>query len=133
MNPESKKKLRVVIVDDHQQTRDGLSALLEFSEEIEVINQASTGWDALHVVAQEPPDLVFMDVQMSFGNGIETTRQIKKRWPDTDVLVMSAHPNPEHSSWARREGARDFIRKPFSWKQLAGLMRLYVESIQPAE
>jgi DNA-binding NarL/FixJ family response regulator len=121
MSSESKHKLRVVVVDDHKSTREGIATLLNLSEDIEVINQVSSGWDALHIIADVGPDIVLMDVQMRFGDGIETTRLIKERWPDVKVIVISI--NLSYKAEALRAGADCFLLKGDALSSIDDLIR----------
>ena len=96
------KKLRVLVVDDQEPTRQGVAALLELTADIEVINQASNGWDAVHIVAEEGPDVVLMDVRMPIMDGLEATRQITERWPQVKVIVATMYITQRGCAGCRR-------------------------------
>ena len=103
------KMLRVLVVDDQESTRRGLAALLEFAEDIEVVNEASNGWEALHIVADVLPDVVLMDVRMPIMDGLGATRQIKQRWPQVKVIVVTMYPS--HKAEALAAGADRVLQK----------------------
>jgi YesN/AraC family two-component response regulator len=102
-------KLRVLVVDDEESHRRGLMALLEFAEGIEVTCEASNGRDALRIVAAEQPGVVLMDVRMPIMDGLEATRQIKKRWPQVKVIVLSMY--RPYKAQAMAAGADWFLLK----------------------
>ena len=102
-------KLRVLVVDDQESHRRGVMALLEFAEGIEVTHEASNGQEALRIVEQEQPNVVLMDVRMPIMDGVEATRQIKKRWPQVKVIVLSMYRSYEAQAMAA--GADWFLLK----------------------
>ena len=102
-------KLRVLVVDDQESHRKGVMALLEFAEGIEVTHEASNGQEALRMVAAEQPDVVLMDVRMPIMDGLEATRQIKRRWPQVKVIVLTMYAS--HEAQAMTAGADWFLQK----------------------
>lgn len=82
--------VRVLVVDDNPGFRDSLISLLD-SEELEVVGQASSGKEALELVGATMPDVVLMDVRMPVMDGIETTRRLKERFPDVEVVALTGH------------------------------------------
>jgi DNA-binding NarL/FixJ family response regulator len=105
------KKIRVIIADDHAILREGLKALLALSDNIEVIGGASTGKEAIDLVAELAPDVVLMDVAMPIMDGIESTRRITKSFPGVKVLILSQHDNREYILSAVKAGASGYILK----------------------
>ena len=114
-------QLRVLVVDDQEPTRQGLKALLGFAEDIEVVQEACNGWEAVHVVAEEQPDVVLMDVRMPLMNGLDATRQIKERWPQVKVIVMTLY--PAHKAEALEAGADRVLLKGTDYGSLEDLIR----------
>ena len=114
-------QLRVLVVDDQEPTRQGLKALLGFAEDIKVIQEACNGWEALHMVAEEQPDVVLMDVRMPLMNGLDATRQIKARWPQVKVIVMTLY--PAHEAEALEAGADYVLLKGSDYGSLEDLIR----------
>ncbi len=106
-----KKKIRVLIADDHTIVRKGLCALLDGDKEIEVVGDAENGREAIKKVEQVQPDIVLMDITMPGLNGLETTRQLKKRHPKTKILILTMHDNEEYIFETLRAGASGYLVK----------------------
>jgi DNA-binding NarL/FixJ family response regulator len=123
------KKLRVLVVDDQEPTRQGVAALLELTADIEVINQASNGWEAVHIVAEEGPDVVLMDVRMPIMDGLEATRQIKERWPQVKVIIATMYPS--HKEDALAAGADRVLLKGSMRANLEDVIREVASSDEP--
>src|SRR5512141_1665167 len=105
------KKIRVFIADDHAILREGLKALLALSENVEVVGDASSGKEALEMIAKLTPDVVIMDIAMPIMDGIETTRRITKSYPGIKVIILSQHDNKEYILSAIKAGASGYILK----------------------
>jgi DNA-binding NarL/FixJ family response regulator len=103
--------MRVVICDDQAIIRDGLEMLLTLEKDIEVVGQAQDGAQAVELVAECQPDLVLMDLKMPGMNGIEATRQIRTRYPDVKVLVLTTYDDDEWVFDAIRVGAAGYLLK----------------------
>jgi DNA-binding NarL/FixJ family response regulator len=101
--------MRVVIADDQPRTRQSLKALLCASLHDLEIGEAANGTEALRLAEEMRPRLVVMDVRMPELDGIEATRQIKSRWPEIKVLVLSMYPGRQEE--ARAAGADLFVGK----------------------
>jgi YesN/AraC family two-component response regulator len=78
------QRIRVLIADDQQPIRQGLKALLNYVPQIEVIDEAVNGEEAVRLAAKYQPDVVLMDMQMPLMDGIQATRLIKARWPQVE-------------------------------------------------
>ena len=103
-------RVRVLIVDDHAVLRQALRLLLESHDEIEVVDDVSNGREA--AAAEElDPDVVLMDVVMPGLNGLDATRQIRKRCPNTRVLLLSGYEEEEQIIEALRAGASGYLIK----------------------
>jgi DNA-binding NarL/FixJ family response regulator len=103
--------IRVMLVDDHILIRAGLSALLQSLPNILVIGEASTGQEALEVVAREQPDVVLMDIAMPGLNGLDAAARIVKQWPGVRVIILSMHANKEYVGQALDAGATGYLLK----------------------
>lgn len=103
--------IRVVVVDDHQIVREGLSSLLGALDGIEVVGTAEDGRDAIHVVAESAPDVVVMDIQMPRLDGIEATRMITGRQPSVRVVMLTMNEDDETVLAAIRAGASGYLLK----------------------
>jgi DNA-binding NarL/FixJ family response regulator len=85
-----KKRITVLLADDHQIVREGFRSLLKQERDIEVVGEAETGRRAVQLTRKLRPALVVMDIAMPRLNGLEATRQISKNFPNTRVLILSA-------------------------------------------
>ena len=103
-------RLRVVIVDDHPLFREGLSAVLGDAD-MDVVGQASTGEEALEMVARTDPDVVLMDLHMPGIGGVEATRQLLADRPHVAVLVLTMMTDDATIAAALRAGARGYLLK----------------------
>ena len=112
-----------MIVDDHALVREGLRAVLEAEEGIEVVGEASDGREALRACVELSPDLVLMDVRMPGMDGLEATRQIKARMPGVAVVMVTMHDNPDYLLEAVRAGAAGYVLKEASGERIAGAVR----------
>src|SRR6202795_5059237 len=103
--------LRILIVDDHAVVRRGVRSLLESHEGWQVCGEATTGRDAVAQSLQLRPDVVIMDLSLPELNGLDTTRQILKAAPDTEVLVLTMHHSEELARDVLQAGARGYVLK----------------------
>lgn len=105
------QKHRILIVDDHTLLRAGLRALLVEDPAIEVVGEADNGREAIRLVGQVTPHLILMDLTMPSMNGIEAMTEIKKRYPDVRMLVMTLHKGEDYIHAALEAGANGYILK----------------------
>ncbi|GLZ31089.1 DNA-binding response regulator [Lentzea sp. NBRC 105346] len=103
--------MRVLIADDHPVFRRGLRALLDCTDGIEVVAEASTGNEAITAAREHEPDVVVLDLHMPDGTGVEAAKQILSRKPGTGVLVLTMHEDDELVFAAMRAGARGYLVK----------------------
>jgi DNA-binding NarL/FixJ family response regulator len=108
MNPEP---IRVLIVDDHAPFREGLRALLNSVQHMDVVGEAETGEQAVAKAASLQPDVILMDLQMPGMNGIEATRQIYQSSPHIGVIVLTMFEDDDSVFAAIRAGARGYLLK----------------------
>lgn len=104
-------KIRVLLADDHTIVRQGLRALLDSQEDIEVVGEAEDGRQAFEKTKELIPDIVIIDITMPNLNGIEATRQIKKLNPEIKVLVLTVHDNEEYIHQILQAGASGYLLK----------------------
>lgn len=110
--------MRVLIVDDHPVFRDGIRALLEATPGISVVGEATTGEAAMTLAEEHRPDLVLMDVGMPGINGIEATRRIVARRPETRVLIVTMFEDDASVFAAMRAGAGGYVLKDATKEEL---------------
>jgi len=107
----SEAAVRVVIVDDHAIVRQGLRALLEAEDDIEVTGEAGSVEEAIRRVGLDEPDLVLMDLQLPDGTGVDACREIMSRWPGTTVLILTSFADDEALYSAIMAGAAGYVLK----------------------
>ena len=103
--------LRILIADDHDVVRRGLTSLLSSRRGWVVCGEATTGREAVALAAQHRPDIVVMDISMPGLNGLEATRKIRKMLPKTEVLVLSLHYSDQLVREIVDAGARAYLLK----------------------
>jgi DNA-binding NarL/FixJ family response regulator len=107
----SKKKLRILIVDDHYVVRMGLLALVETEPDLEVVGEAANGKEAVELFLKLAPDLVLMDVRMPGVDGIEATRKICELSPGVRILMLSTYDGDADIYKALQGGASGYVLK----------------------
>jgi two-component system response regulator NreC len=118
--------VRVLLIDDHTVVRAGLRALLEATERIDVVGEASSGEEAVARTKQLQPDIVIMDLAMPGMGGIRATRQITALGLDTRVLILTVHDEEEHLSEALDAGAAGYLNKSVADTDLVGAIEALV-------
>lgn len=101
----------VVIADDHHLVRQGIRALLDRADDIRVVGEASSGEDALDLVAELSPDVLVMDITMPGMNGVEATRELIQRETRTSVVMLSMHSDVALIRQAVQAGAIGYVLK----------------------
>ncbi len=117
------KKIRVLIVDDHQVVREGLTSVLEGKGDIEVVGLAGDGSEAVEKARELSPDVVLMDISMPKMNGVEATRQIKKEKPEIGVVILTMYADEEYIFDLVRAGAAGYLLKDADSAQIAKAIR----------
>jgi len=120
---ENKKRIRVLIVDDHEVVRQGLVYFLESQSDIEIAGHAGSGLEALEKVVEASPDVILMDLVMPEMDGIETTRRIKEKYPTVKVLALSTFIDENKVTEALRAGMVGYLMKDTSSDDLARAIR----------
>jgi DNA-binding NarL/FixJ family response regulator len=113
------KPTKTLLADDHTIVREGLRALLLADKAIEVVGEAHNGREAVEMAAALRPDVVVMDIAMPLLNGLEATRQILAKHPETKVLILSAHSDDAYIDRVIAVGAVGFLIKQTSAQILA--------------
>lgn len=103
--------IRILIADDHGVLRAGLRALLSAEPELEVVDEASSGNEALSLANELQPDLILLDISMPDLGGIEVTRRLKEMLPNTRVLILTVHEDESLLQEAIQAGASGYIVK----------------------
>ncbi len=109
---------KVMLVDDHEIMREGMSALLRKYSEFEVVGQASDGRQAVEQAMELKPDIVIMDVGMPNLNGIEATRRLVGQFPNLKVMALSTHSDGSMVTKMIKAGAAGYILKESAFDEL---------------
>ena len=110
-------------MDDHDVVRTGLRELLRTESDLEVIGEASNGFEAIEVLRDIRPDVVLMDLTMPVMNGLEATRIISREYPDCLVLALTAHEDKEYFFEMLAAGAKGYITKQAAGEELISAIR----------
>src|SRR5882762_10237501 len=119
----SARRITVLLADDHQLVREGFRSLLKHERDIEVVGEAENGRQAVQLTRKLRPNVVLMDIAMPLLNGLEATRQIRKEFPDSRVLILSAHSDDAYVEQVTALGAAGFLLKQTSSHNLATAIR----------
>ena len=111
INMENIAKRRILIVDDHEQFRNGVKMLISREADLEVIGEAQNGQQAVSLAQKLQPDVILMDVKMPVMDGIEATRKIHAKMPGIKILALSMYTDKSFVSGMMRAGAVGFITK----------------------
>jgi len=117
------KRITVLLAEDHEIVREGFRSLLKHEQDIEVVAEAATGRQAVQLTRKLHPAVVVMDIAMPLLNGLEATRQIRKDFPNTKVIILSAHSDHAYVDQAVGLGASGFLLKQISSHVLATAIR----------
>jgi DNA-binding NarL/FixJ family response regulator len=102
---------RIVLADDHVMFRQGIKRIIEETEGLEVVGEASDGFELLQLLKNLQPDIVLLDISMPHIRGIEATREIKSLYPDVKVLILTMHRKKEYLYHAISAGAQGYLLK----------------------
>ncbi len=116
-------KKKVVLVEDHTILRESLRALLNANEEFEVIDEAEDGLQAIRCLEKGVPDLLLLDLVMPRMNGISVIKEIKRRWPEVRILVLTVHKSEEYILEALQSGVDGYCLKDATHAELLTAMR----------
>jgi two-component system, NarL family, response regulator NreC len=116
--------IRVLIADDHTIVRSGVRLLLNAEADMRVVGEALDGREALELTGSLQPDVVLMDIAMPVMDGLEATRALKERFPDTQVIVLTMHRSDEYFFEVLKAGASGYILKAAKPGELVDAVRI---------
>jgi DNA-binding NarL/FixJ family response regulator len=113
----------IVLADDHLVVRRGMKSLLEAESDFELVGETGDGLEAVQLAERQKPDVLVLDLMMPGLNGIEVTRQVRKRSPHTQIIILSMHGNDEYVLEALRNGANGYVLKDAGATELVQAVR----------
>jgi DNA-binding NarL/FixJ family response regulator len=117
------EQISVILADDHAVVRQGIRRFLEEDPAIDVVAEASDGAEAVRLVEQRQPDVAVLDIRMPEVTGVEATRRIKARFPETRVLVLTAYDDDPYVFALLEAGADGYVLKTASADELVDAVR----------
>nr|WP_320145275.1 response regulator [uncultured Anaeromusa sp.] len=117
------EKIRVLLVDDNEDTLRNITELLNYHQEITLVGKANTAKEGLEQAAALQPDIVLMDVNMPGMNGIEAAEVMQDQAPNVSVIIMSVQGDQEHLRRAMIAGAKNYLIKPFSSEEVISAIK----------
>ena len=116
-------KYRIVIAEDHTILREGLRALLSSSPDFEIVGEAEDGREAIRCVEKFKPNLILTDLSMPRMNGMDAIREIRRRAPETKILVLTVHKTEEYILATLKAGADGYLLKDSTHGELLAAVR----------
>ena len=110
--------MRILICDDHKIVREGLKQILSQMIEVSLIGEAGNGNEALSLLKTEAFNIVLLDVSLPDRNGLEVLQIVKEKWPSTNVLMLSMHPQEQYAIRALTLGASGYLTKDTASEEL---------------
>ena len=120
---------RVLIVDDHPMVAQGIRALLETYDDLDIVGTLTNGQEAVDRVAALDPDVILLDLNMPRLSGLSATEIILERRPDTRILILSMHDSPEYISTALSHGAMGYVLKDVPTEEV----KLAIDTVMKGE
>ncbi|MCP8615520.1 response regulator transcription factor [Salirhabdus salicampi] len=117
------QKINVVVVDDHEVVRKGLTTYLETVDELNIVGEASNGTEGIEVAKTKKPDVVLMDLMMENGNGIEATKEIMSKLPNCKIIILTSYYDDEKVFPAIEAGAFSYMLKTSSAVEIAAAIK----------
>jgi two-component system invasion response regulator UvrY len=124
------KKIKVLLVDDHQLVRQGLKSILNETQDIEVIGDVDSGEAAIEFTGLHHPDVILMDLRMPGIGGLQATQQIAKNHPESHILVVSSCDQEPFPSTLLEAGAMGFLAKGGSNDEMLDAVRSVAAGIK---
>ena len=110
--------MKILICDDHKIVRDGLCQILQQLKEATIIREAGDGNEALTILKNDIFDIVLLDISLPDRSGLEILQSVKSKWPSTNVLMLSMHPQEQYAMQALKLGASGYLTKDTASEEL---------------
>lgn len=115
--------IRILLADDHEMVRIGVSAYLQAQPDMEVVGEAINGKEAVELALQLKPDIILMDMVMPIMNGAEATKEIISKWPEAKVMIVTSFLEDDKVYPALEAGAVSYLLKTSKASQIADAIR----------
>ncbi|MDP1547843.1 MAG: response regulator transcription factor [Anaerolineales bacterium] len=115
--------LKIIIADDHQVVRRGLTLTIDAEKDMRVVGEAQNGAGALALIKKHKPDVVLMDLQMPEMNGVDALKRIRPEYPNLPILILTTFSDDAHVHAALRAGASGFLLKEMNGDDLVAAIR----------
>lgn len=115
--------IKVLIVDDHEMVRLGLSTYIGVQPDLEVVDQAENGQEGVEMALKDRPDIILMDLVMPVKDGIEATKEILKAWPQARIIILTSFIDDAKVYPAMEAGAASYILKTATAEEIAKAIR----------
>ena len=115
--------VRIVIADDHTIMREGLKRILDGAEEVDIVGEATNGFEVLSLVRLGGFDLLLLDLSMPGRSGVDLIRQVRSEAPKLAILILTMHEEEQYAVRAIRAGAQGYLTKESAGTQLVGAIR----------
>ena len=115
--------IKVMTADDQTILAEGIKSVLETSDQIEVIALVSDGAEAIRKIAENKPDVVLLDIRMPNMNGVVATKEIKTRWPEIKVIILTTFDDSDYILNAINYGASGYLLKDINAESLIGAVK----------
>ncbi|GIN83873.1 DNA-binding response regulator [Heyndrickxia sporothermodurans] len=115
--------IKVLLVDDHEMVRIGVSAFLSIQPDIEIVGEAASGQEGVELALQLKPDIILMDLVMNGMDGIQATREIIKQWPEAKIIIVTSFIDDEKVYPALEAGAASYMLKTSKASDIADAVR----------
>jgi NarL family two-component system response regulator LiaR len=119
----TKDTIRVMLVDDHPMVRKGLSSFILVMDDLELVGEAKDGLDALRRCEHAPPDVILMDLVMPVMDGPTAIREIRKRWPEIQIIALTSFQEEDLVHQALQAGAISYLLKDVGADELEAAIR----------
>ena len=116
-------KIRVLVVDDHDVVREGITGFLRAFDDLELVGEARDGQEAVSMCGSFQPDVILMDIVMPTMNGMEATQQIRDKYPHVKVVILTTFSDEDSVQQALEAGAVSYLLKNASIHEMSGAIR----------
>lgn len=123
----STDQVDIVLIDDHKLFREGIKRIIDFETSFQVVAEGEDGTEATELVKEYNPDVVLMDINMPYVNGVQATSELVSLFPETYVIILSIHDDENYVTHALQTGARGYLLKEMDADALIEAIKIVSE------